>query len=248
MVGEEYCVTDWLQRMIFRAAIDAQDRRDAAWTDNNAALYFFMQRLELRLRELRKARGFSQSQLAHKVGVTQATVAHWENGTSRSLRLETLDQLCRALACSPGELIRRRQAGPSKYEKHIRSELKALEDVVAAQADSDKRAQIDFRYDDVGRSDSDVRRGKATNLVLNQKNSGDGREAARFWLARAMDAAERGAIWRAVSLAYEAGFHHGLVWGKVWLRVTQFFRQSEFGSRPSEGARRGRPAKVVSTG
>src|SRR5690348_11915517 len=96
-----------------------------------------MRPLELRLRVLRERQGLTQAQLASRVGVTQATIAHWESGETRRLKLETIDQLCRALKTSPRELIRRAHARPPMYEARIRSELDGLE-VLITDAEDDK--------------------------------------------------------------------------------------------------------------
>ena len=44
---------------------------------------FDMKKVGLRIKQLRKAGGLSQLDLAHKIGVAQNTLAQYENGTSR---------------------------------------------------------------------------------------------------------------------------------------------------------------------
>ena len=44
---------------------------------------FDMKKVGLRIKQLRKAGGLSQLDLARKIGVAQNTLAQYENGTSR---------------------------------------------------------------------------------------------------------------------------------------------------------------------
>jgi len=61
----------------------------------------------LRLRELRKAKGWSQAALAKRAGVYQATISELETGRSRSISFAVLDQVAAALGVEPGELLDR---------------------------------------------------------------------------------------------------------------------------------------------
>lgn len=44
-------------------------------------------------------------ELAEKVGITQANLSILKNGRAKAVRLETLDKICRALNCQPGDLL-----------------------------------------------------------------------------------------------------------------------------------------------
>jgi putative transcriptional regulator len=59
------------------------------------------------LLEERKKAGepITQSELARLSGVTFATVNAIANNRTRQVHLDTLDALCRALKCEPGELL-----------------------------------------------------------------------------------------------------------------------------------------------
>jgi len=59
-----------------------------------------------RLKELREKAGLSQSQLAIKAGVRQATISDLEGGKTRRL-LEVIDKLSAALKVEPGDLLHR---------------------------------------------------------------------------------------------------------------------------------------------
>ena len=44
--------------------------------------------------------------LAERIGITPANLAVLKNGRARAVRLATLDALCQALECQPGDLLR----------------------------------------------------------------------------------------------------------------------------------------------
>ena len=50
-------------------------------------------------------RKMSITELAEKVGITLANVSILKNGRARAIRLSTLDAICQALECQPGELL-----------------------------------------------------------------------------------------------------------------------------------------------
>lgn len=69
-----------------------------------------METMGERIRTLRQARGWSQGQLADRVGVTTGAVSHWENGATKNIKLQTFLSLCSELATTPHYLI----WGPAK--------------------------------------------------------------------------------------------------------------------------------------
>ncbi|CAN5397688.1 N/A [soil metagenome] len=50
-------------------------------------------------------RRMSLTELADRVGVTLANLSILKTGKARAIRFSTLDALCRALDCQPGELM-----------------------------------------------------------------------------------------------------------------------------------------------
>jgi DNA-binding Xre family transcriptional regulator len=64
-----------------------------------------------RIRQLRLARGWSQGQLAERVGVTGGAISHWESGLTKNIKLETFLRLCEELGTVPHYLI----FGPGKH-------------------------------------------------------------------------------------------------------------------------------------
>jgi putative transcriptional regulator len=50
-------------------------------------------------------RKMSVTELADKVGITMANMSILKNGKARAIRLSTLEAVCKALACQPGEIL-----------------------------------------------------------------------------------------------------------------------------------------------
>ncbi|MDF2803255.1 MAG: putative transcriptional regulator [Anaerocolumna sp.] len=50
-------------------------------------------------------RKMSVTQLTEKVGITMANISILKNGKAKAVRLETLDKICRVLACQPGDIL-----------------------------------------------------------------------------------------------------------------------------------------------
>lgn len=61
--------------------------------------------MKIRLKEVRLSRKLSQNKLAQLVGMTLQNVQRIEYGEAKSIPLETLDKLCLALHCQPGDLL-----------------------------------------------------------------------------------------------------------------------------------------------
>ena len=45
-------------------------------------------------------------ELAERIGITPANLAVLKNGRAKAVRFTTLDALCQALECQPGDLLR----------------------------------------------------------------------------------------------------------------------------------------------
>ncbi|HET9784919.1 MAG TPA: helix-turn-helix transcriptional regulator [Terriglobales bacterium] len=50
-------------------------------------------------------RKMSVTALAAQVGITLANLSILKNGKAKAIRLTTLDAICRALQCQPGDLL-----------------------------------------------------------------------------------------------------------------------------------------------
>ena len=45
------------------------------------------------------------TELAEKVGITMANLSILKNGKAKAIRLSTLEAICKALDCQPGDLL-----------------------------------------------------------------------------------------------------------------------------------------------
>lgn len=59
----------------------------------------------IRVRELRKQRGWTQSHLSQLAGITEAALSRIENAQTRGVDFETLEKLAEALDVHPAVLI-----------------------------------------------------------------------------------------------------------------------------------------------
>ena len=50
-------------------------------------------------------RKMSLTELSERVGITVANLSILKNGRAKAVRFETLDAICRALQCQPGEIL-----------------------------------------------------------------------------------------------------------------------------------------------
>ena len=50
-------------------------------------------------------RKMSVTELAGQVGITMANISILKNGKAKAVKLDTLNKICRALACQPGDLL-----------------------------------------------------------------------------------------------------------------------------------------------
>ena len=73
-----------------------------------------MSPIQVRLRELRAAKEWTQVQLAKRAGVRQAAISELESGRRVRVDLGVLERLCAALGVTPGELLER---APAKRRK-----------------------------------------------------------------------------------------------------------------------------------
>ena len=50
-------------------------------------------------------RKMSMTELSNRVGVTMANLSILKNGKAKAVRFSTLDAICRALSCQPGDIL-----------------------------------------------------------------------------------------------------------------------------------------------
>jgi len=54
-------------------------------------------------------RKMSVTELAEKVGITMANISILKNGRAKAIRFSTLEAICKALECQPGDILEYRQ-------------------------------------------------------------------------------------------------------------------------------------------
>ncbi len=64
-----------------------------------------MTRIELHLKDLRRAQGITQAELAELADIDQGRISRMEAGQCRSIGLDFLARLCDALDCEPADLL-----------------------------------------------------------------------------------------------------------------------------------------------
>jgi putative transcriptional regulator len=61
--------------------------------------------INVKLDDLLYARRMTLTELAERVGITLANLSILKTGKARAIRFSTLEALCKALGCQPGELL-----------------------------------------------------------------------------------------------------------------------------------------------
>ena len=56
-------------------------------------------------------RKMSVTELAERVGITMANISVLKNGKARAIRFSTLEAVCTALDCQPGDILEYRKEG-----------------------------------------------------------------------------------------------------------------------------------------
>ncbi|HIS85477.1 MAG TPA: helix-turn-helix transcriptional regulator [Candidatus Faecivicinus avistercoris] len=54
-------------------------------------------------------RKMSVTELSARVGITMANISILKNGKAKAIRFSTLDAICRALQCQPGDILEYRE-------------------------------------------------------------------------------------------------------------------------------------------
>ena len=61
--------------------------------------------IHIRLDELMHERRLTAKQLSDQTGITEAAISEWRTNKVARISLKTLNTLCQALECEPGDLI-----------------------------------------------------------------------------------------------------------------------------------------------
>lgn len=54
-------------------------------------------------------RKMSVTELSERVGITLANISILKNGKAKAIKIQTLDKICEALDCEPGEILEYRK-------------------------------------------------------------------------------------------------------------------------------------------
>lgn len=50
-------------------------------------------------------RKMSVTELSERVGITMANISVLKNGKAKAIKISTLDSICKALGCQPGDIL-----------------------------------------------------------------------------------------------------------------------------------------------
>jgi putative transcriptional regulator len=64
-----------------------------------------MGKIVIRLDDMLHARRMTQTELAARIGITLANLSILKTGKAKAIRLSTLEAICTALDCQPGDLL-----------------------------------------------------------------------------------------------------------------------------------------------
>ncbi|MGY5846229.1 helix-turn-helix domain-containing protein [Salegentibacter sp. HM20] len=59
----------------------------------------------INLDSILEKRGMKSNELAEHIGITQANLSILKTGKARAIRFSTLEAICEALDCQPGDLL-----------------------------------------------------------------------------------------------------------------------------------------------
>ncbi len=62
-------------------------------------------------------RKMSSGELAEKVGITPANLSILKCGKAKAIRISTMESICRALDCQPGEILEYRPEAPDNQSE-----------------------------------------------------------------------------------------------------------------------------------
>ena len=75
-----------------------------------------MAKIVIRLDDVLHARRMTQTELAARIGITLANLSILKTGKARAIRFSTLEAICVALDCQPGDLLEYRPGPEDEIE------------------------------------------------------------------------------------------------------------------------------------
>lgn len=67
-------------------------------------------------------RKMSVTELSDRVGITMANLSILKNGKAKAIRLSTLDAICKALDCQPGDILEYRMSEEDTEDREDRED------------------------------------------------------------------------------------------------------------------------------
>lgn len=61
--------------------------------------------IQIELTEQLKKRNMTSKELCHIIGITEANLSILRSGKAKAIRFSTLDAICKALDCVPGDIL-----------------------------------------------------------------------------------------------------------------------------------------------
>lgn len=65
-------------------------------------------------------RKMSVTELSERVGITMANISILKNGKAKAIKVDTLDKICKALNCQPGDVLEWREDDEKTDESLIK--------------------------------------------------------------------------------------------------------------------------------
>ena len=66
-------------------------------------------------------RKMSVTELSERVGITMANISVLKNGKAKAVKLSTLNSICKALDCQPGDILEYVEDGDDENDENERS-------------------------------------------------------------------------------------------------------------------------------
>ena len=66
-------------------------------------------------------RKMSVAELSERVGITMANISVLKNGKAKAVKISTLNSICKALDCQPGDILEYVEDGDDENDENVRS-------------------------------------------------------------------------------------------------------------------------------
>lgn len=75
--------------------------------------------ITIKLDDLLHDKRMTLTELAGRIGITLANLSILKTGKARAIRFSTLEAICEALDCQPGDVLRFESAGTERHSSHL---------------------------------------------------------------------------------------------------------------------------------